>query len=288
MYPPVSTYDPGAVEVEVQHAFLAMFPHADKAFVPRIFEWAIECFTGRYDGYQRIDARYHDFEHTLQGALCMSRLLQGRHDAGAAPVLPEELVKLGLIAILFHDTGYLKRTGDTTGTGAKYTVIHVGRSGQFAADFLRGRGYGAKDIASVQNMIQCTGINAPLDKIPFQNEAERILGFALGTSDLLGQMSADDYVEKLPVLYGEFAEAAHHEKSDAGTVASFRSADDLIRKTPGFWTGYVQPKLNRDFLGLHRFLNQPYPDGPNSYWQRIEANMARLQNLLAPASQAAA
>ena len=57
-------------------------------------------------------------------------------------------------------------------------------------------------------MIFCTGINAALDKIPFQSEAEKIVGFALGTADLLGQMAADDYVEKLPVLYAEFAEAA--------------------------------------------------------------------------------
>ena len=28
----------------------------------------MECFEGRYQDYQPIDAHYHDLEHTLQGA----------------------------------------------------------------------------------------------------------------------------------------------------------------------------------------------------------------------------
>jgi hypothetical protein len=281
MYPLVATKDPVAVEAEVQAAYLAMFPEGDKLFVPQAFGWAIECFSGRCQSYQRIDARYHDLEHTLQGTLCMARLLHGRHDAGAEPVLGEELAQLGLVAILFHDTGYLKRKGDMTGTGAKYTVVHVARSAEFAGEFLKARGYGAADIRSVQNMIQCTGVNAPLDRIPFQSESERMAGYALGTADLLGQMAAEDYIEKLPVLYAEFAEAARHEKGNPGMVGMFSSAEDLIRKTPGFWENYVQPKLNHDFAGMYRFLNRPYPAGPNAYVQRIEASMERLRGQLA-------
>ena len=34
-----------------------------------------------------------------------------------------------------------------------------------------------------------------------QSELERVLGFALATADLVGQMAADDYVDKLPELY---------------------------------------------------------------------------------------
>jgi hypothetical protein len=37
------------------------------------------------------------------------------------------------------------------------------------------------------------------------------------------------------------------------------------------------PKLEKDFLGLYRFLNEPYPDGPNHYVQGVEANMGRLR-----------
>ena len=95
MYPPVPTNDPTAVEVEVQIAYLAMFPAGDRLFVPQVFGWAIECFTGHYRDYQAVDAQYHDFEHTLQGTLCMTRLLLGRHRAGAQPVLTQRVFQLG-------------------------------------------------------------------------------------------------------------------------------------------------------------------------------------------------
>ena len=46
-----------------------------------------------------------------------------------------------------------------------------------------------------------------------------------------------------------------------------------MQKTPAFWEKYVLPKLDRDFAGLHQFLNDPYPSGPNYYLDRIEANI---------------
>ena len=60
----------------------------------------------------------------------------------------------------------------------------------------------------------------------------------------------------------------------------FSSEADLMRKTPIFWEQYVLLKLDRDFGGLHRFLNDPYPSGPNEYLDRIEANMERLKQRL--------
>lgn len=282
MYPPVVTKDPTAVEVEVQAACRAMFPEADPMFVPRVFGWAIECFTGNYRDYQAVDARYHDFEHTLQGTLCLGRLLRGRHAAGAQPQLSQRMFQLALAAVLLHDTGYLKRRDDTEGTGAKYTVIHVHRSADFAAQLLAEKGFPSGDIQAVRNMISCTGVNATLSVIPFQSEMEKVAGFALGTADLLGQMAAEDYVDKLPVLYAEFAEAARYSKDRTHFVALFTSADDLMWKTPTFWEKLVRVKLDRDFGGLHRFLNDPYPSGPNAYVQRIEANLERLRQRLTP------
>src|SRR5277367_4925622 len=168
MYSDVVTRDPTAVEVEVQAAYLAMFPNGDKMFVPQIFGWVIDCFTGRYSDYQPIDAQYHDFEHTLQGALCMARILHGRHRAKVQPVLTQKIFELGIMAILLHDTGYLKKKEDASGTGAKYTVIHVRRSADFAAELLAKKGYARDDIHAIQDMILCTDINAALDKIPFE------------------------------------------------------------------------------------------------------------------------
>ena len=281
MYSPATTKDPTAVMNEVSATYLAVFPAGDQQFVPRAFDWAKSCFTGNYKDYQPVDARYHDLEHTLQGTLCFARLLRGRFQAGGQPLLNERIFQLGLLAILLHDTGYLKQRDDTEGTGAKYTLTHVKRSTEFAAGLLAEMGCQPDDIRAVQNMIRCTGVDATLKVIQFQDELEKTTGLALGTADLLGQMAADDYVEKLPVLYSEFEEAARHAPSLTNLLGMFSSAADLMRKTPVFWEKYVTLKLNRDYEGLYRFLNHPYPDGPNWYLARIEANMERIKQHLA-------
>jgi hypothetical protein len=281
MHPLVATKDPKAVAAEVQAAYLAAFPDGDPLFVSRVVGWTLDCFRGKYADYQAIDARYHDLDHTMQGTLCMARLLRGRHRAAAQPQIAHRMFQLGIMAILMHDTGYLKKRGDNEGTGAKYTAIHVERSAEFAGRLLGEKGFARDEIQSVQNMVYCTGVDAILSAIQFQNEIEKIAGHALATADLLGQMAADDYVEKLPVLYAEFAEAAQFTKDKTNFVATFSSAEDLMRKTPAFWEKYVRPKLDRDFSSLHRFLNDPFPGGPNFYFDRIEANMERLKQQLA-------
>jgi hypothetical protein len=284
MYLPVDTKDAAAVEREVQAVYLAMFPQGDSTFVSTSLDWIKDCFAGRYKDYQAGDARYHDLEHTFQGTLCMARLLHGRHLADAKPVVTQSAFQLGLLAILFHDTGYLKKKSDTGGTGAKYTLTHVTRSVQFAEEFLDEKKLPLKDVRSVQNMIRCTGVNVDLSLIPFQNELEKTVGFALGTADLLGQMAAADYVEKLPTLFSEFDESARFYQGRMTLTESFSSATDLMRKTPDFWKKYVVPKINNEFWGLYRFLNKPYPHGPNDYVDRVEANILKVQNQLAAAN----
>ena len=231
--PVVVTKDPTAVELHVQAAYLAMFPRGNLLFVPQVFGLAIECFTGQYADYQAVDARYHDLEHTLQGTLCLSRLLHARHCANGQWPLTERLFQLGILGILLHDTGYLKKHDDTEGTGAKYTATHVNRSAQFAAQLLSEKGFSPADIAAVQSMIRCTGVDAVLSKIPFPGEPEKMVGHALATADFLGQMAADDYVDKLPILYSEFAEAAAFTREKTNFVGVFSSAADLMQKLKG-------------------------------------------------------
>ena len=274
----VDTRQVTAVEIEVQKAYRAVFPRGDKTFVSQVFQWARECFEGNYKDYQAIDARYHDFEHTLQGTLCMARLMQGRHASKVAPPLTQRIFELGILAILLHDTGYLKKKDDVEGTGAKYTLTHVNRSVDFADELLKEKGYLEKDIKAVQNMIRCTGVNVDLTGIPFQDDMERIVGFGLGTADLLGQMAAKDYVDKLPVLYSEFAESNRYNVGKGTATGMFMSAHDLMQKTPVFWEKYVQPKLDRDFQGVYRYLNFAFPNGENFYLQRIENNLALLRD----------
>jgi hypothetical protein len=69
MFPQVDTRVPGEVEEEVFAIYRKLFPKGQGGFVGQAFDWAESSFSGRVDNYQPIDARYHDFEHTLQGTL---------------------------------------------------------------------------------------------------------------------------------------------------------------------------------------------------------------------------
>jgi hypothetical protein len=281
MHPWVDTRDPLAVAVRVRADYRSIFPDGDPLFVPQVFGLAVDAFNGRHPGYLPIDTRYHDFEHTLQGTLCLSHLLRGRAQSGAFPEIGRRTFELSIIAILLHDTGYLKQRADTAGTGAKYTKTHVVRSCQFAEQLLAARNFRPIEIRAVQNMIRCTGMGANTAAIAFDTEEQRIAGYSLGTADLLGQMAAEDYVDKLPVLFEEFRESALF---NGGDGMLFQSADDLMRKTPGFWEKYVRPKIERDFLGLYRFLASPPLSGPNAYLDRIQMNLSKLEHRLALAA----
>ena len=61
----------------------------------------------------------------------------------------------------------------------------------------------------------------------------------------------------------------------------FESAEHLLRMTPMFWEKYVRPKIEKDFQGVYRFLNEPYPDGPNAYLAAIAANIERAKRTIA-------
>jgi hypothetical protein len=284
MRPWVDTKDPRAVEQAVLELHGKMFGIAAAPTIQKAFSLARDCFEGRCPGYQAIDARYHDFEHTLQGTLCLTRLLWGYFRAGHTPQISPREFELAILAVLLHDTGYLKPVGDNEGTGAKFTLVHVSRSAEFAAELLRPRGYSPTEIAAVQRMIRCTGVNAELASIPFANPMERQLGSALATADLLGQMAAPDYVEKLGILYEEFSEAMRHRPPGTVVAKPFSSAQDLRRQTPSFWEKYVLAKINKEFGAVYEYLRVPWPEGPNPYIEAVEANIARLRDQLGQAA----
>ena len=277
MFPIADTKSPAAVQAAVAAIHSEMFSKGERDSVVKFFGWAIDAFEGRYRDYQPIDALYHDLEHTLQGTLCYAQILRGRQRAGATPVVPQRMFELGLLAILLHDTGYLKVRGDNEGTGAKYTLIHVSRSANFAQQILAEKGFSTEDAGIVMRMIRCTGVNVKIEAIPFQGEVERAISFCIGSADLVGQMAADDYVDKLPILFGEFAESAGY----SGTKMMFETSSHLMKATPMFWEKYVRPKLEKDFQSVYRFLNEPYPDGPSIYLAHVEANVERTRRMFA-------
>ena len=275
----------------LENASAAYFPEHDTTYMVEILNAVQALFAGRYPGYQRCDTEYHDFGHTLQATEAVVRILGGHICSGAKPDCSGRDLDLGVTASLLHDSGYLKRVGDNTGTGAKYTVTHVERSADFAAAFLPAFGVTLDEINLVQVAIRCTGINVERTMWSFLNEREWLLGCAMGAGDILGQMAAPDYPERLPALYREYREAVEYSHLTQGMLVGFTSVEDLMGKTRGFYQDYVQRMLGTVWGSVHESLIYHF-DGANlNYFSRIEENLKRIdqilqarQNLVSPQS----
>lgn len=280
MFPPVDTKDAAAVSAFTHHRFAAMYPGAAANWIQPLFQDTLRLFAGGHPDYLPIDLRYHDLEHTLQATVCLVLLFEGRHGTEASPRLDARQFQLAVSAVMLHDTGYLKLRSDTAGTGAKYTYCHVLRSCAFATAYLPTRGITDLEVETVLGAINCTGPNKEISRLRFRNEVDHIVGCGVGTADYLGQMAAPDYPDELEFLFREFEECDDYLHVPLSKRA-FRSAEDLVRQTPGFWRDFVRPKLEHDFQGVYRFLASPYPSGTNPYLECVERNIAILNQRIA-------
>ncbi len=273
----IDTKNTAAVVKAVKDAFTDIGSEASHPLVARLFQDVQDMFEGNYAGYQSIDMQYHNFEHTLQATLCLIHILHGRSRTVDRPVITARTWELGVMAALLHDSGYLKINGDLGGTGAKYTFVHERRSCEFARDYLPRMGVTATEVEDICASIICTGPRSKISQIAFRSEEGRHMAFALLTADYLAQMSAPDYVEKLPALYREFYEAFEFEQTPL-EKRPYRSLRQLLELTPGFWTNLVHPMLDFEAGGVYRYLTTA--GQPNPYLQAVEANMAEVHRLL--------
>ncbi len=280
MLPTVDFENSFAVAAFIRAKQTRMFPAASDAMLQRLFGDIDAMFAGRHPAYAKNDLRYHNLRHTLMAAVCMSALLDGQHQAGYGVRLKERDFELAIAAVLLHDSGYLKLKGDTEGTGAKYGFCHILRSCAFAASYLPELGANDMEIEGVLSAINCTGPNSEIGRLRFRDPVSRVVGCALATADFLGQLSDPMYPEKLGDLYREFSES-----DDFSNVPTerrvFRSENDLVCRTPGFWTNFVKPKLDSDFQGVYRYLATPFPSGKNDYLAAVDANLAKVTLLIA-------
>ncbi len=280
MVPPhgINTKDPEAVAAVARKVFGAIGADESRPLIDRLFADVTRMFRGEYPGYLPIDMFYHDYEHTLQAAVCLLHILEGRHRAGAQPPLSRRDCELSLMAVLLHDSGYLKRTDDTQGTGAKYTLVHVQRSCDFARAYLPGLGVEPEELEDIAHGIGCTGPVNKFSVVPFRRPESRLIACILVTADYLAQMSAADYVDELPALYREFVEAYDFDQIPADKRA-FHSEHQLVNQTPAFWEKYVRPMLTVDAGAVFRFLDRP--DRINPYLDAVEANVAAVRQTVA-------
>lgn len=276
MVPPhaVDTKNPAAVAKVVKAAFAGIGAEASFPLLDRLFLDVTDMFEGRYAGYQAVDMHYHNYEHTLQATVCLVHILDGRSRTFVRPVLIARDWELSVMAALLHDSGFLKVTGDLSGTGAKYTFVHERRSCDFAREYLPRLGVTASEIEDICSAIISTGPRSRISQVTFHRDEARQMAFILVTADYLAQMSAPDYLEKLPVLFREFVEAFEFEQIPP-EKRPYHSLRELLEKSPGFWSNYVRPLLDFEAGGVYRYLGQPNP-----YLQAVEHNMAELRRRL--------
>ena len=276
MFPRIDTKSVPAVLASVQQTLAGRYPGTSPELLDRLFSDVAALFNGQHADYQAIDLRYHDLEHTLQATLCLSQLLAGCFNSAEAPEISARQYQLGIAAVLLHDTGYLKLRSDTMGTGAKYTFCHVLRSCAFAASYLPTLGFKEEEISGVLSAINCTGPTKEIGRLQFRDRTERFIGSALATADYLGQMAAADYPEELEILFAEFAESDDFVNLPA-EQRLFRSAQDLINRTPSFWRNVVQPKLETEFQRAYQFLAAPFSNGANASIDAVNRNITLIE-----------
>ena len=183
---------------------------------------------------------------------------------------------------LFHDAGYIRTRKDTRHhDGAEYTRWHVSRSARFLFGWLsRQRWLDEATVAS--KAVHFTGYEVALDRIRLSDPRDWRVGCLLGTADLIAQMSARAYLERCrDYLYEEFVAGgvAVQQAKDGTKRVLYESAEDLLRKTPGFYENEVKRRLRDDFENVFRYGSVCF-EGRNLYMQEIEKNMEYLRYVI--------
>lgn len=279
----VNVEDPVRVRDAVMALYAARYPGIQLAPLERAFADFKALFQGSYPGYLACDTLYHDMRHTLDMALAMARLIDGHErSCAAAERLGPRRAMLGVLIALLHDSGYLKRTSESTvANGAVFTKTHVSRGADFISGYLPRIGFGA-EAATAARLVHFTGYEMEIDEIRIEDPRDRMIGCLVGTADLIGQMSDRMYLEKCrEFLYQEFVwgKIARERLPDGHEVVRYASAEDLIIKTPGFYEYVARTRIQKKLGGVDRYAEAHF-DGLNLYQSEIERNMDFLRQTI--------
>ena len=276
----VNVEDPRQVREAVVALLSARYPAVHFGALARAFDDFAALFEGRFPGYLPCDTLYPDARHTLDMTLATARLIDG-HERVCPPEerLGARRATLGVLVALLHDTGYLKKSCEAqVANGAVFTKVHVSRSADFAAAYLPQLGFGA-EAPLAQRLVHFTGYEMDLDDIAVADPRDRMLGWMVGTADLIGQMSDRLYLEKCrDFLYPEFVWADI-------ACGKYASAADLIMKTPDFYENVARTRIDRKLGGADRFAEAHF-DAPSPYQSAIDRNIRFLKQVVASAELA--
>ncbi len=195
------------------------------------------------------DCPYHDLEHTLMVTDAGIDILSGRQLARGD--LPPATWLQAVVALLFHDLGYLRgllredRDGsyvaDANGrritppegaTDAFMMPYHVSRGVMYVTE--RFAGDPVIDGATVASYIEMTRFPVPRES--FYQQVDSV-GALVRAADLIGQMADPNYPMKQARLFAELKETGEADRLGYANPAELRA------DFPTFFYGQVYPYL---------------------------------------------
>jgi hypothetical protein len=269
-----------SVRLAVQNLLSALYPGTDPRPITQAFDTFTQLYAGTLPGYVGCDTWYHDAQHSLDCTLATARLLDGyERNAPKNQRIGERRGLLAIIVALFHDAGYIRKLSDPARNGAEYTLTHVGRSGEFLATLLPQLGYGA-EVGLVRQLVHFTGYEVALDQIKVSDPLDRMMGFMLGSADILAQISDRCYLEKCrDYLYREFELGGlAGAVSKNGSRPFYASVEDLLRKTPDYVHKLQSERLDGYFQGVHRYLDAHFK-GSNPYIEQVTLHLKMIMRM---------
>jgi hypothetical protein len=274
----IRTTDAGAVAAEVIRLFKDLYDGAAAPELERAIGEVAGMYRGEHPDYHACDTGYHDIQHVLDVTLAMARLMDGyeRGRAGGAQ-LGADVFRLGVVAALCHDIGYLRRRSDSRHrNGAEYTLTHVTRSTAFLRSYLGELGLGR--LASSAALVHYTGYERAPETLRLADALLVRVGHMLGTADLLAQMADRCYLEKC-------RDRLYPELSVAGLAANVPSGDHFVRRTPQFYAS-AAGRLERDLHDAQQYAARHF-GGDNLYQEEMLKNVRHAQALADAPGEAA-
>ncbi|MDM8514883.1 hypothetical protein QUF76_01695 [Desulfobacterales bacterium HSG16] len=268
----VDMNDPFCVMAEVRGIIARMFPDFDCETLDKVFDDILRLFAGQYPGYLKCNTHYHNLRHTTDAFMAMIRLIHGAILGGWH--INQKNVMLAMVTTLMHDTGYIQKTTESSGTGGQYTLVHIERSILFLQSyFLKNRLF-VSSIKDCSDILRCTGFDTSVDKIRFKTPQIELMGRLLGTADLIGQIGDITYIKKLPHLYQEFIEA---------NIEGYETEMDIFDKTFAFYQ-ITRKRIDNDLGNMPRFLPNHFKSrfriDQDLYYLAMEKNISQLNHML--------
>jgi len=269
--------DPALVESAIKAILDSLYgKNYDSALLSSAIEDLVQAYRGDYPGLLRCDTLYHDLRHALETGLTTARLLDGHAKSLASDhegeYIDGEHALLAVLLALFHDIGLQRRKSEAHLWGPVLIPIHEERGVEFMQRYLAQTSLAP--FAEKSILIMPTKL---IFRMPDTwNSFDRRLAAIVASADLLSQLSDRCYLEKCrDFLFVEFSAFGLAGKVDS----PYPDRETLLSKTPAFFDGIIQQRLEEEFHGVHRLI-EVHTGGKNPWEESIKRNLTFLGDIL--------